>query len=280
MQLKLACTMLMLAALGVHCAGGATSAADCMRAMSQVACPPGTAPTSGSAGQSASQVGAGLQTLQVGASSDHNVTCNYYCAAICQCGIDRVMGDGSVICSPCFGASQQALTTNTQVPNTNLHVREQTLRQVPQPVETPRVTLDFTRPPLFEHHSLIAPIRPDPFAIMVAAGGNENIQDAAVVDTTGGECAGYVNAAQPDIAITYSSRGTSLLMSVNSDSDTTLVVNMPDGSWRCNDNANGSTRNPRLYFPDGMSGRYDIWVGTRQRDSSFPTAQFRVTNQL
>ncbi|MFT6400607.1 MAG: hypothetical protein ACJAYU_005385 [Bradymonadia bacterium] len=140
--------------------------------------------------------------------------------------------------------------------------------------------LDFTAAPLFEHHRLTAPIRPDPFAISVRAGGDQDIYEASVVDPTGGKCARFVNAARRDIAITYSSRGASLLMSVNSEADTTLTVDLPDGTRRCNDDAHNSTDNPRLYFPDGMSGRDDIWVGTRNQDSTFPAAQFRVSNQL
>lgn len=284
------------------CAGASSSddVAACMQAMAAVSCPPGTAPTSQSAGDSATQIG--VNVTGASGSNLQNIGCNYTCAPICMCGIDRVEGDGAVVCSPCFGVEQRALTggatpqqfnptTPTVATNPNptqsgsgqVASRQQTQQQPATPRPTAgqgSVVLDFTAPPLFEHHTLTAPFRPDPFGITVRAGGNQNISDANVFDPTGGACTGFVNAQQPDIAITYYSRGTPLLMSVVSDADTTLIVNMPDGTWRCNDDATGSTLNPRLYFPDGQSGRYNIWIGTYQRDSSFPIAQFRATTQL
>lgn len=279
-SLRLILLSVSAAALVASCAGGSSSddVAACMQAMATVACPPGTAPSSTSAGDSSTQLG--VNVTGASGSNLQNIGCEYACAPICQCGIDRVEGDGAVVCSPCFGVEQRALTATgpsaVQTPtqgNPQVNTGQVNVQQ-------PRVTLDFTAPPLFEHHTLTAPFRPDPFGITVQAGGNENISDANVFDLTGGTCTGFVNAQQPDIAITYNSRGTPLLMSVNSEADTTLIVNMPDGTWRCNDDANTSTLNPRLYFPEGQSGRYNIWVGTYRHDTSWPVAQFRATTRL
>ncbi len=272
-----------LAVSGLSCAGSANmeSVARCMEAMAQVACPPGTGPRSGSGGTSEIQAGGSAQSLQVGGSGEHVIACDYHCASICQCGIDRVEGDGAVVCSPCYGQAALAASTSSQT-NTNNRQRNSQQQVVQQnvAVQQPTVALDFTRPPLFEHHELTAPFMPDPFGILVQAGGAQAIAQAGIIDPTGGSCAGHVNAAQPDLTITYYSRGTPLLMSVVSDADTTLVVNLPDGTWRCNDDATSRTLNPRLYFEDGMSGRYSVWVGTYAPGTEYPWAQFRATTQL
>ena len=270
-------------ALAFVCCGGGSSSDDvasCMEAMSQVICPPGTAPRSESAGASSLDVEANL--IRVGAANAQDIGCNLHCAPICQCGIARVEGDGGVVCTPCGATAGQVVDVlvspdgGSGVPGV---VNPQPVVR-PPPQGAPRVQLDFTSPPLFEHHHLTAPFRPDPFQVTIRAGGNDPIADAGIFDPTGGACTGFVNAAQPDIVITYSSRGTPLLMSVNSDSDTTLIVNAPDGTWRCNDDATESTLNPRIYFRDGMSGRYSVWVGTYTQDSSFPLANFRTTTHL
>jgi hypothetical protein len=272
-----------LATLGLSCAGSANmeSVARCMEAMAQVACPPGTAPRSGSGGTSEIQAGGSAQSLQIGGSGEHVIACDYHCASICQCGIGRVEGDGAVVCSPCYGQAALAASTSPQA-DTRSRQRntQQPVVQQHVAVQQPTVALDFTRPPLFEHHELTAPFMPDPFGILVRAGGAQAIAQAGIIDPTGGSCAGYVNAAQPDLTITYYSRGTPLLMSVASEADTTLVVNLPDGTWRCNDDATSSTLNPRLYFADGMSGRYAVWVGTYSPGTEYPLAQFRATTQL
>lgn len=285
MRLIVVAVLVAGAAFACSAASSSDDVAACMQAMATLSCPPGTAPTSQSAGDSSTEVG--VDYTGVGGSNLQNIGCEYTCAPICQCGIDRVEGDGAVVCSPCYGVEQRALTatgpsgapSSNQTGNANVVVNPNpSTNSNTQPPSG--VVLDFTAAPLYEHHTLTAPFRPDPFAITVQAGGNENIGDANVFDLTGGTCNGFVNAAQPDIAITYYSRGTPLLMSVNSEADTTLIVNMPDGTWRCNDDANNSTLNPRVFLPEGQSGRYSIWVGTYQYDSSFPLAQFRVTARL
>ncbi|MGD1996701.1 MAG: hypothetical protein PVH62_08005, partial [Anaerolineae bacterium] len=42
--------------------------------------------------------------------------------------------------------------------------------------------------------------------------------------------------------------------------DTTLVINDPNGSWRCNDDYSGL--DPMVEFPNPFTGQYDIWVGS------------------
>lgn len=104
--------------------------------------------------------------------------------------------------------------------------------------------------------SLRAGFTPDPYNINLTAGGNLDVSY-----TVSSDCRGFVTNA-PDVELHYSA-GTSLplILSVNSRSDTTLVVNGPDGRWYCDDDG-GEGLNPSLRWNRPMSGTYHIWVGT------------------
>ena len=115
--------------------------------------------------------------------------------------------------------------------------------------------------PLYGSHSLQAGFMPDPVTQPVRAGGamdlgtQERFQDA----TSGAQCVGFVNAGQPDYQLTYGG-GAHLQIGARSSDDVTLLINMPDGSWRCVDDTVGF--NPSLAFEPAPSGVYDVWVGT------------------
>ena len=66
-------------------------------------------------------------------------------------------------------------------------------------------------------------------------------------------------ARAPDYEFTYTAGSFPLSFGVVSDSDTSLVINGPDGRWYCNDDAEGL--NPILTWGRPPSGSYDIWVG-------------------
>ncbi|MCH8486561.1 MAG: hypothetical protein LAT75_06825 [Candidatus Cyclonatronum sp.] len=120
----------------------------------------------------------------------------------------------------------------------------------------------------------VAPIgpgfEPDPLVIVIDAGG---MIDAAYL---GGECVGFA-AAAPDYRVNWSSRGTTALRFIfeahNPNDDTTLIINAPDGSWYCNDDAFSGTFNPMVIFDNPAAGQYDIWVGTY---SAGPTVTGRL----
>ena len=48
--------------------------------------------------------------------------------------------------------------------------------------------------------------------------------------------------------------------------DATLLVNLPNTRWRCNDDHGhsdwGNSLMPAIDFRNPQSGRYDVWVGT------------------
>jgi hypothetical protein len=122
---------------------------------------------------------------------------------------------------------------------------------------------NFAAEPLYGTHNLNTGFTPDPQAVSVQAGGDTDASTLGLVDPTGGPCRGYITVAQPDVRLNFTSGTTfPLRFYVQSTADTTLLVNMPDASWRCNDDAVGL--NPVVDIPVGavQTGQYDIWVGT------------------
>jgi len=101
----------------------------------------------------------------------------------------------------------------------------------------------------------------DPASISLQSGGSI---DASTLNSQAhsGDCVGYV-AEPPDVRLNYTAGDQlPLILSANSSSDTTLVVNGPDGRWYCNDDRSSGNINPAMRFPHPSSGQYDIWVGT------------------
>ena len=99
---------------------------------------------------------------------------------------------------------------------------------------------------------------PDPRVVRVQSGGTLDASRVAA------NCAGFVTAA-PDVRLVYEAGSLPLIISVASGSDTTLVVNGPDGRWYCDDDGGVNGLNPAIRFAHPASGRYEIWVGTYGR---------------
>ena len=116
--------------------------------------------------------------------------------------------------------------------------------------------------PNYETVTLTAGFEPDPRVISLRAGGNI---DASNADS---DCTGFITDA-PDVRLHYESGSYPLILSVAANSDTTLVVNGPDGSWHCNDDG-GEGSNPSIRLEAPESGRYEIWVGTYRSGNSQP----------
>lgn len=93
---------------------------------------------------------------------------------------------------------------------------------------------------------------PDPIRVNIYSGGSIN------ASRLGGACVGMI-ANAPDYEFTYTAGSYPLSFGVVSSSDTSLVINGPDGRWYCNDDAQGL--NPIVSFSRPRSGSYDVWVG-------------------
>mgnify|MGYP000365219960 CR=1 FL=1 len=128
---------------------------------------------------------------------------------------------------------------------------------------------DPSLPATYGENSLVTGFTPDPATVTIDAGGPIDVST-----TLGGPCVGFI-ADAPDLRLFYEAGDTyPLIFSVESEADTTLVINDPDGEWWCNDDAVGL--DPEIFFDLPLSGQYDIWIGTFSPDS-FPEATLYVT---
>ena len=134
---------------------------------------------------------------------------------------------------------------------------------------------NFNAAPLYGTLTLTTGFSPDPQQVSIQAGGSNAVSSLGIVDPTGGTCTGYINAAAPDVRVHYTAGTTyPLRFYVQAAADTTLLVSMPDTSWRCNDDFAGF--NPLVNLVSPPSGQYDIWIGTYLASASTP-ATFFVT---
>ena len=103
---------------------------------------------------------------------------------------------------------------------------------------------------------------PDPRIISLRAGGDIAARRA------GSRCNGFITNA-PDVRLHYEAGNLPLIISVDAGSDTTLVVNGPNGEFYCDDDS-GEGTNPSVRLNNPDSGRYEIWVGTYSSGNSQP----------
>lgn len=129
------------------------------------------------------------------------------------------------------------------------------------------IAQDFRLRPAFGSIQLTAGFLPDPYRRNLTAGGSIRAQDRFR------DCRGYI-ANAPDFSLYYTAGSAPLYINVDSDRDTTLVVNGPDGRWYCDDDGADSPFNPLLHWTAPQSGRYDIWVGTYTTGTGIPATLF------
>lgn len=119
---------------------------------------------------------------------------------------------------------------------------------------------DYLAAPTFGTVTLEAGFTPDPNVTHVEAGGPDPVPNLAA------GCVGHINAAAPDLDLSYTAGDYRLTFYARSSVDTTLIVNAPDGSWHCGDDEDG--RDPVVSFNLAQSGYYSIWVGTYESATS------------
>jgi hypothetical protein len=121
------------------------------------------------------------------------------------------------------------------------------------------LTQDITLASTYGSATLKSGFLPDPFVKKLVAGGP--------IETRKGGVRAYV-ARAPDFQLNYQAGDLPLTIHVESEADTTLLINLPDGTWVANDDQAPGNLNPLLRFARPQSGRYDIWVGTFGRDTA------------
>ncbi len=129
-------------------------------------------------------------------------------------------------------------------------------------VASPAYAQNAGLPPSFGEITLVGGFTPDPSTVGIIAGGPIDVSQG---ETGAAGCLGMI-AEAPDYRLNFTPGGLPLNIFVESAGDLTLVVNLPDGSWACNDDAHGF--NPALTFENPMEGQYDIWVGLIDGDSA------------
>jgi hypothetical protein len=122
---------------------------------------------------------------------------------------------------------------------------------------------DPSQDPLAGTVNLDVGFEPDPHVIRVQAGGAEP------ASSVGRECQGFVSVS-PDVRLVYQAGDLPLIISADSNADTTLVVNAPDGRWYCDDDGGRSGINPSIRFNNPLSGAYEVWVGTFEEGDTKP----------
>lgn len=132
----------------------------------------------------------------------------------------------------------------------------------------PAMAQDYSLDPAFGSASLEVGFTPDPFTVDITSGGSINARNL------GGNCRGWV-ANAPDFSIYYTAGSLDLTIGSTSDSDTTLVVNGPNGNWYCDDDS-GDGLNPLMTFANPGSGRYDIWIGS-YNEGDYAAARLSVS---
>ncbi|MFN8375745.1 MAG: hypothetical protein U0694_23095 [Anaerolineae bacterium] len=106
---------------------------------------------------------------------------------------------------------------------------------------------------------------PDPFIVTVLSGGPFNAQ---AQDGIPAECRGFVSG-NPDYRVNMVADDWALLrIFAVSEGDTTLIVQLPDGSWQCNDDGGAAALplSPVVDITNPELGPYNIWVGSFQGD--------------
>jgi hypothetical protein len=109
--------------------------------------------------------------------------------------------------------------------------------------------------PTFGAVTLKAGFLPDPFTKDLQAGGD--------LKTNLGGVNAFV-ARAPDFSLNYTAGKYALTFHVKSVGDTTLLINLPDGSWIADDDSGGNL-DPLIRIAKPTSGRYDIFVGTYRK---------------
>ena len=126
---------------------------------------------------------------------------------------------------------------------------------------------DFSLDPAYGTVDLVSGFQPDPHTVSVAAGGDIDASGMGVPN-----CVGWI-ARAPDYRVNWTagSGALPLVISVASESDTTLVINDAAGNWVCDDDGGNNGLNPAVTFSNPASGQYDIWVGTYAQGSLQPS---------
>lgn len=102
-----------------------------------------------------------------------------------------------------------------------------------------------------------------PYAAAVTAGGEVDVRSLNLTGVDGTSCNGHApDAPQAAITLDGTARLLRLFFVANDFSDSTIVVQAPNGSFYCNDDFPGGNLNPLADIPNAGPGVYNVFVGT------------------
>ncbi len=114
---------------------------------------------------------------------------------------------------------------------------------------------------LFGAYTLTPGFLPDPFIVSAVGGGP---LDSASLGLPEG-CLGSISEA-PTAVFTYTEAPSGFRVFFLGDADATLIVEAPDGSTSCSDDAYGL--DPALEFQGAQAGSYRVWIGAFGAESA------------
>jgi hypothetical protein len=120
--------------------------------------------------------------------------------------------------------------------------------------------------PNFGEREIAPGFTPDPIGVQVTSGGGLDASSMGL----GHDCSGFVTA-QPDFNVRLTGRSNFFrLFFEGAGKDATLIINKPDGSWVCNDDAVGT--DPMVDIANAAPGLYNVWIGSYRADERIPGA--------
>lgn len=124
--------------------------------------------------------------------------------------------------------------------------------------------------------SLVSGFSEDPVAVSVHAGQR---YAPSAFGATDASCRGLF-ATYPNYTLEYVAGSAPLRIYADATTDTALMINLPDGSWRCNDDgkvAGYAGQNPVVDLDAPASGVYHVWVGSYAASATNPPARLFVS---
>ena len=123
-------------------------------------------------------------------------------------------------------------------------------------------------------HTLRTGFTPDPWDFALTAGGGRTPFDLSTMRLP--NCPRGYTTRRPDFRFNFAAGQTFPLQRfyVTSQADALLIINEPNGQYRCNDDHGhsgwGNGLMPSIDYTNPPSGRYDIWIGTYNLDAHQP----------
>ncbi|MFO7799689.1 MAG: hypothetical protein R6V22_07935, partial [Rhodohalobacter sp.] len=119
---------------------------------------------------------------------------------------------------------------------------------------------DINAMPIGGDITLEAGFSPDPYTQSIALSGSYDLSEMGY--------SGFVSI-EPTFDFYYTPGTYPLTIRAESDTDTVILINAPNGEWYYSDDLEGM--NPGVVFDDPEDGLYNIWIGTYSNESGSAT---------